>query len=280
MSDKQILAELKQAKAARDAAKEAMRAKRGEYGEAKQAHADACKVVEDILAELVGDVPPIMAAIAAKAAAPGANGPAALPKVPPASKRAKKERPDAKLAGLELPTAKEIIEDLVQSQKGESPVPALEVAPESTPAASNAKSAAEPNGEKPFWVTDDVDRELFHALARSPHNESWGELIFLGATNEAIRARLEKIWPRQRFFVPKSQSGGRHGYTIQIAGVIPNFWIGAYLGPTHRPTIHGPALIDRIRTLLEIPTPHQVAQRKAALREPKIAEKDHASRRA
>jgi hypothetical protein len=114
------------------------------------------------------------------------------------------------------------------------------------------------------WTSSDLERELFHALTHrigSGGEATWAELRKLGATIEDIRLKLAATWPRHgKTFVPASESGGKHGYTITIGGTIPYFWLGPFRGPGHKATLAGTQVTDRVRTVLEIPTPAAVAK--------------------
>jgi hypothetical protein len=305
MSDSQLLSELATAKRDREKAKELMQTKRGEFGDARQAWRDRCTAVEEILEEICGERP-LLAAIAAKASS---NGP---PQDSPPKKKAKRERPDAKLAGLELPTAAEQIAVLIGpehrmldvlglpwetirrleasgiktvgdvagdkcplgydevqiaaraflAQNAQSPAPVSQKPPEAKPGPVKSKPAARSTAE-PSWVDDDVDRELFHAIA----NAQWGEMIRGCATNQEIRSKLHDHWPTSaRMFVDRHMSGGRHGYTMTCQRNHPEFWIGAYLGTGHKPVLDGDRLIARIRKLLEIAVPPTPADKQPVTR--------------
>jgi hypothetical protein len=115
---------------------------------------------------------------------------------------------------------------------------------------------------KPFWTREDVDDELMHALHYG--GLAWAAIIADGADDAEILRRL-RGWPRGgRVFVPPQTSGGKYGYTIWCVGKTPTFWVGSYHGLGHKPTLEGPDLVRRVRSLLEIPTPREAAM----LREP------------
>ena len=114
----------------------------------------------------------------------------------------------------------------------------------------------------PPWTSEDLERELLHALGDGPRPEirpCWKRLISDGATIEEIGAALHLIWPSQRITVTAKESGGKLGYSIQCARIPGSyyFWLGGFRGVGHKATLSGLDLIDRIRTVLEIPTPTQ-----------------------
>lgn len=130
----------------------------------------------------------------------------------------------------------------------------------------------------PPWTSADLEHELRHALqfrrgSSASLSDPWKLLIAEGATNERIGAALNLIWPRERFFFAPPQTGGKLGYTIQSTALPGGhyFWLGAFRGPGHKATLSGSALIHRIRTVLEIPTPTE-ARKKAqdSFREPTV----------
>lgn len=130
----------------------------------------------------------------------------------------------------------------------------------------------------PPWTSADLEHELRHALkfragSSASQPDPWKRLIAEGATNEQIGAALHLIWPRERFFFAPPQTGGKLGYTIQNTALPGGhfFWLGAFRGPGHKATLSGSALIHRIRTVLEIPTPTE-ARKKAqdSFREPTV----------
>jgi hypothetical protein len=277
MSDSK--SELVAAKRDRDAAKTIMQQKRGEAMEAKREWLDLCKHVEEVLEELCGERP-LLAAIAAKSSP---NGPAAPE--PAAKKTRKRERPDAKLAGLEMPTFKETLDSLTDRRIAESaseppaapdvesPVPTPRNAPDATPGPAKTKLPAE-SKDHAVVTEDDVNAELIHAIT---HNHrtlgplNWTAEIVHGATNDQIRQRIMSAWTTSPMFTDRKRSGTREGYTTACAGGDPTFWVGARKSTMQPPDLRGAALIGQVRKLLEIPTPHQVSQRaNGTAREPVI----------
>ena len=115
-------------------------------------------------------------------------------------------------------------------------------------------------------VTNELDLELLHALTHPQPDATgkpgatlkvpdWAPLLDGGATNDAIRRELEAIWPDHvMVLVPPEASGGLHGYTV-ATGFRLAIWIGGFKGPLHKPDLANGDLIDRVRFLLEIPTP-------------------------
>lgn len=301
MDEKALLAEATVARRECRAAKQKWLAARGEATEAKKLWREAAARVEEILDEADPDIQeeerPMLAMLdrrEAEKAAPvqSTNGDAnGIPSAPPAGKPRKRERPDTKLAGLELPTAKELIMDAIPLLDRSLEV--LNVADETVARLSRLgvktvgqlvghkslgyedlkivaqdyiAAHGEANTEKLTWTSEDVDHELTHALLswRSGTVAQWAALIADGATNEDIRLELQRVWPGNRVFIPPSETGGAHGYTIMVQGKDPAWWIGAYLGHSHRPTLYGTSLFERVRGLLEIPTPSAAAKLKAA----------------
>lgn len=287
------------------AAKTHFLAKRGEASEAKKLWKEAAARVEEILDEADPELEeaerPMLAMLHRKQnESPATNGEAAAP---PRKSTAKRDRPDTKLAGLQMPTVREIIHDLIDPEvhsveelglsisvlnrvkaagiktvgdlagdkcphglegarvqamayiveRRQSPAPTPEVAPESKPRPSNTKEPAAPT----VWNDDDVDAALMQALIVS--GGTWAPMIHGGATNQQIANALEGIWPKTRQFISRADSGTREGYTVSCPDGNPAFWLGAY-APDRQPTLYGVALIERVRKLLEIPTPHQVEQ--------------------
>jgi hypothetical protein len=333
----QIRAELKTAKAERDRLKSIKQAKRGEYGEARQAHEKACALVEELLEELLADDAaepkrPMLAAIAAKAREANGQAPGSATSTPPVPSlqrggdkpvanppsRGGAKKATAKLAGLELPPVRELLNDLIEpdlhsvedlglsipvlirvkaagiktvgdlagdkcphglegariqakayiAARVGSPAQTPADAPDSTPGPSNAKIPAPPG----VWTDEDVDAALMQALIGS--GGTWAPMIHGGATNQEIGNALEGIWPKTRLFISRAGSGTREGFTVACPAGNPMFWIGEW-SPGRPPTLERLALLERVRRLLEIPTPHQVAQRdsaaaKASGREPLI----------
>ena len=124
-------------------------------------------------------------------------------------------------------------------------------------------------GEKPFWKSGDLDLELMHAVFYG--NQDWVDFRRAGATNEQILERLASRWPVFRLSVDAQDSGGHHGYTIACPGGEPAIWVGPYLGSHHKPSANGSGLAERVRRLLELPTPSASASSGQAKREPTIS---------
>jgi hypothetical protein len=121
----------------------------------------------------------------------------------------------------------------------------------------------QPTDGLPPWTSDDLERELLHALGCGGLNAyiGWGSLITGGASDDEINEKLDAIWPPYRKFV-KPGADRKLGYSIVCGTSQSVFWLGEFRGPGHRPTLAGKQLVDRIRAVLEIPTPTQA--RKAA----------------
>ena len=72
--------------------------------------------------------------------------------------------------------------------------------------------------ELPPWTSEDLERELLHALGCGGLNaySGWGPLITGGATDQEIGEKLDAIWPQTRRF---TKSGDR-----PEAGLYDRLW--------------------------------------------------------
>ena len=107
------------------------------------------------------------------------------------------------------------------------------------------------------WTARDVDGALLAALkARGAHGESghWERLWENGCTDEQILETLGATWPRRFRFDRDAEAGDRVGRTVR-GGPKPAFWYGAMARMDDVPTLEGPALAARVRTVLELPMP-------------------------
>jgi len=108
----------------------------------------------------------------------------------------------------------------------------------------------------PPWTSEDLERELRHALKhRRLPDSRWKTFARDGATTADIRSELCRQWPAVREHVPPARSGGKLGYTIQCASDTPYFWLGSFRGVGHEATLSGSSLVHRIRDVLAIPAP-------------------------
>ena len=187
-----------------------------------------------------------------------------LPEVPKKKPKAKIDLPaENRMKAIE-PAANDAVERLGQLLDGQDP--------------SRGLNGQQADSSLPPWTSADLEQELLHAIGVSggwsaADRPGWKPLIENGATNEQIGAEISRIWPRSRRFVSFDQSGGKLGYTAQQTGLPGGhyFWLGEFRGPGHKATLSGCVLIDRIRTVLQIPTPTQ-ARKKAqdSFREPTV----------
>lgn len=271
-----LLAELAAALRAKSEAKKVWADKRADALEARGEYNEKVALVEEIQTEIETGTSgrPLLDEIAAREGSapltPGGSGQAGPPPPPARPEPAEREqpkpppapppdkpRPAAKkkaqakahdkgpqLAGVEFPTAAAIMAELTEADAQER----FEPPPPADPA-----NGPPPPGEKPFWKSGDLDVELMHAVFYG--NQDWVDFRRAGATNEQILERLASRWPVFRLSVDAEDSGGHFGYTIACPGGEPAIWVGPYLGSHHKPSASGAGLAERVRRLLEIPTP-------------------------
>ena len=109
-------------------------------------------------------------------------------------------------------------------------------------------------------TSGDIDQELAHALARNGGSKIWLRFAIRGATNDDIRETLEKIWPKEAASAKPDKTHTRFGYTFCTDA----FWVGERKGPTAKPNLSGQGLLARVRQLMALPTPSEIAKRHAA----------------
>ena len=116
----------------------------------------------------------------------------------------------------------------------------------------------------------DPDRDLEAALRKAlecdePRRAAeWTELVAHGATDPDLRAKIVAAFGTGDVICGHAETGPCTGVTWSArGGARPAFWLGWHrghdAGPAPNPTIQGPALVARVRRLLAIPTPRDVA---------------------
>ena len=116
----------------------------------------------------------------------------------------------------------------------------------------------------------DMDRDLEAALRKAlecdePRRAAeWTELVAHGATDPDLRAKIVAAFGTGDVICGHAETGPCTGVTWSArGGARPAFWLGWHrghdAGPAPNPTIQGPALVARVRRLLAIPTPRDVA---------------------
>lgn len=192
---------------------------------------------------------------AAAAELPGGDWSANRPVVDPPPKRERKKKEKPSLTEAMQPAADAALDRLGQMLDSQDQSRNLS---SQKPDFEAGLEQATTDGLPP-WTSEDLEAELLHAI----RNTAWRDLVANGATIEQIANVLEGFWPRHgRQIVPREVSGGKLGYTFNFAGGVPYFWLGINSGVGRKATLYGSQLIDRIRSILEIPTPTQA--RKAA----------------
>jgi hypothetical protein len=129
------------------------------------------------------------------------------------------------------------------------------------------RSETQSDSSLPPWTSADLERELEWATVGG----EWDELKEDGAADSQIQGIIDGLWPRERQHFGLNRTGGKTGCTFQCVAGSGYFWLGSFKGPGHKAALSGSVLIDRIRTVLKIPTPTEARKRaQETFREPTV----------